>query len=96
MGAAIVMLLLLPFIATAQHVSRNTKYRLIFPFIYWFILGDFIFLGWVGQQEVKKAYIVAGFWGTYIYFFLFLVAIPLTAMIEQQLYLRIYSQHKKR
>ena len=50
MIGAILILLLLPLINTSE--IRSTKFRPIFGFFYWFLVSDFLLLGWIGQQPV--------------------------------------------
>jgi len=69
MISAILILLLLPVINTSQ--IRSSKFRPFFCAAYWFLVADFILLGWIGQKPVESPYIEIGFGATVFYFFFF-------------------------
>ena len=83
MGGAILVLLVIPFINRSD--IRNTTYRPLFKFCFWFFLADFILLTWVGQKPVKDSYILLGQICTLYYFAFFLVIIPVVGLIESKL-----------
>lgn len=84
MISAILILLLLPFINTSS--IRSSKFRPIFSIIYWFLVSDFLILGWLGQKPVEDPYISVGFWCTVFYFLILLVFIPIAGFIESRLF----------
>ena len=84
MISAILILLLLPLINTST--IRSSKFRPIFAPLYWFLVSDFLLLGWLGQKPVEDPYIEIGFWCTVFYFLIILVFIPLVGIIENKLY----------
>jgi ubiquinol-cytochrome c reductase cytochrome b subunit len=83
MIGAILILLLLPLINTSE--IRSTKFRPIFGFFYWFLVSDFLLLGWIGQQPVESPFIEIGMGATFFYFIFFLVLIPAIGLIEKYL-----------
>jgi len=83
MIGAILILLLLPIINTSE--IRSTKFRPIFGFFYWFLVSDFLLLGWIGQQPVESPFIEIGMGATLFYFVFFLVLIPCIGLIEKLL-----------
>jgi ubiquinol-cytochrome c reductase cytochrome b subunit len=83
MVSAILVLLLLPFINTSE--IRSSKFRPIFGFAYWFLVSDFLLLGWIGQKPVETPYIEIGMVGTFFYFFFLLLLLPLIGFIEKYL-----------
>ena len=83
MIGAILILLLLPLINTSE--IRSTKFRPIFGFFYWFLVSDFLLLGWIGQQPVESPFIEIGMGGTLFYFIFFLILIPVIGLIEKSL-----------
>jgi len=82
MVSAILILLLLPIINLSK--VRSSKFRPIFSLAYWFLVSDFIFLGWIGQKPVESPYIESGMLGTFFYFFFFLILSPAIGFIESK------------
>ena len=83
MLAAILILLLLPILNTSN--IRSNKFRPIFSFSYWFLVIDFLILGWIGQKPVETPFIEVGMIATFLYFFFLLVLFPLIAIFENYL-----------
>jgi len=81
MVSAILVLLLLPIINTSE--IRSTKFRPIFGILYWFLVSDFLILGWIGQQPVEEPFIQIGMFATGFYFAFFLILLPLSGIIEK-------------
>ena len=80
MGAAILVLLVIPFLNTS--FVRNTTYRPLFKFFFWLFIADYVVLVWVGQKPVRETYIALGQLATVYYFVFFLVIIPVIGRIE--------------
>lgn len=80
MISAILVLLLLPIINTSK--IRSSKFRPIFGMAYWFLVSDFIILGWIGQKPVESPYIEIGMAATVFYFTFLLILIPLIGILE--------------
>jgi len=83
MVSAILVLLLLPVINTSE--VRSSKFRPLFAFFYWFLVADFVILGWIGQKPVESPYIEIGMGATIFYFFFLLVLVPVLGIIENKL-----------
>jgi ubiquinol-cytochrome c reductase cytochrome b subunit len=83
MVSAILVLLLLPILNTSE--VRSSKFRPIFGIFYWFIVSDFLILGWIGQKPVETPFIEIGQIGTLFYFAAFLVFLPLIGLLEKAL-----------
>jgi ubiquinol-cytochrome c reductase cytochrome b subunit len=83
MVSAILILLLLPFINTSS--VRSSKFRPFFSLLYWFLVSDFLLLGWLGQKPVEDPYIDIGFWCTVFYFLILLVFVPIVGLLEEKL-----------
>jgi len=73
----------LPIINTSE--VRSSKFRPIFSIGYWFLVADFLLLGWIGQKPVESPYIEIGMGATLFYFAFFLLLLPLIGLIEKQL-----------
>ena len=74
MGAAIVILALLPVVDTST--LRSTFFKPFHIWIFWFFFADTISLGWIGQEIVETPFIEFGVFVTFWYFFHFLVLLP--------------------
>ena len=83
MVAAILILLLLPVINTSE--IRSSKFRPLYGMAYWFLVSDFLILGWIGQQPVETPYLEVGMIATAFYFLFFLVLFPLIGLIEKEM-----------
>jgi len=83
MISAILVLLLLPVINTSK--VRSSKFRPIFAFAYWFLVSDFLILGWIGQKPVETPFIEIGMAATLFYFVFFLVLVPAIGILESEL-----------
>jgi ubiquinol-cytochrome c reductase cytochrome b subunit len=83
MVAAILILLLLPIINTSK--VRSSKFRPIFSIAFWFLVSDFLLLGWLGQKPVESPYIEVGMAATAFYFFFLLILVPVIGLIENKL-----------
>lgn len=83
MGGAIVMLLIMPWLNTSE--VRSSAFRPIYRKLFWFLLADFLILGWIGQNEVETPYVEVGQLATIIYFAFFLVLVPGLGKLESML-----------
>ena len=83
MISAILVLLLIPFTNTSK--IRSTTFRPIFGLVYWFLVSDFLLLGWIGQKPVESPYIEVGMFATAFYFCFFVFFIPMIGLIESKL-----------
>lgn len=83
MVGAILILLVLPIINTSK--VRSSKFRPIFGVAYWFLVSDFIILGWIGQKPVESPFIEIGMFATIFYFLFFAVLLPVIGLVEAYL-----------
>jgi ubiquinol-cytochrome c reductase cytochrome b subunit len=83
MIGAILILAVLPIINTSE--IRSSKFRPIYGIAYWFLVSDFLLLGWIGQKPVETPYIEVGQVGTAFYFFFFIVLVPVIGIVEKTL-----------
>jgi quinol-cytochrome oxidoreductase complex cytochrome b subunit len=81
MFGAIVVLAALPFLNTAN--VRSNLFRPISNKVFWIVAGNFLLLGWIGQQPVEYPYMEVGLFCTCLYFFLFIVIFPFLGIIEE-------------
>jgi ubiquinol-cytochrome c reductase cytochrome b subunit len=80
MISAILVLLLIPIINFSE--VRSSKFRPVYSFFYWFLVSDFILLGWIGQKPVESPYIEIGMFATFFYFVFFILFLPLIGLFE--------------
>jgi quinol-cytochrome oxidoreductase complex cytochrome b subunit len=74
MGGSIVLLLLLPFVSNST--IRSGFFRFIYKYAFWFLAGDFVLLGWLGQKPVEDPYINLGLIATIFYMAFLTVLLP--------------------
>jgi ubiquinol-cytochrome c reductase cytochrome b subunit len=81
MFGAIVVWLLLPIINISS--TRSNIFKPLTSLNYWFIVSNFLILGWIGQQPVEYPFMEIGMFSTALYFLLFLVIIPFFTIFEE-------------
>ena len=77
---SIIVLIVLPFIIRPEVKSLN--FRPLSRFIFWFFFFICILLGWIGQKPAEYPYVQIGQFVTFLYFFVWLVIMPLIINIE--------------
>jgi len=80
MISAILVLLVIPFTNTSK--VRSGKFRPLFGLMYWFLVSDFLLLGWIGQKPVESPFIEVGMFATAFYFIFLMFLLPLIGFIE--------------
>jgi ubiquinol-cytochrome c reductase cytochrome b subunit len=80
MFCSILILLFLPFITVSE--VRSNKFRIDSGYGYWFLVLDFLLLGWIGQKPAETPFIEIGAVATALYFFYFLCLFPLLGYLE--------------
>lgn len=83
LGASLLVLLVLPFTHTAK--IRSNQFKPVSKFIYWFFVGDFLILTWIGMCHVEAPFITIGQISTVFYFSYFLIFVPLAGKIDNYL-----------
>lgn len=53
--------------------------------MFWFLIGDFCLLTWVGNEPVESHYIILGQMASIFYFSYFLIFTPLLGYVENKL-----------
>lgn len=90
MVGAIITLLLLPFYTKSE--IRSGYFRPYYKVVYWFFIGVFLLLGWIGGKPVEYPYVIIGQICTFLYFFILLVLIPAVEKLEARLYVVVNSK----
>jgi ubiquinol-cytochrome c reductase cytochrome b/c1 subunit len=80
MISAILILILLPFINVSK--VKSSQFRPFFGVLYWFLVSDFLILGWIGQKPVETPYVEVGMLATLFYFMFLLVLVPVVGILE--------------
>lgn len=83
MISAILVLMVLPFMNTSK--VRSGQFRPIFGLAYWFLVADFLLLGWIGQKPVETPFIEVGMIATAFYFIFLVGIIPFLGYFESRL-----------
>ena len=81
--ASILILLILPVVNSSA--IRSTLYRPIHQTFFWFLVFDFILLGYICQQTPETPFIEIGQIASVYYFAYFLVIIPTLGYLEKSL-----------
>jgi quinol-cytochrome oxidoreductase complex cytochrome b subunit len=83
MFAALLVLLLLPYLNTSE--IRSSSFRPIHRTFFWLLVLDYFVLGWIGGCAPETPYLEIGQIATFFYFFYFLVIIPVLGLLEKVL-----------
>ena len=81
--ASLLVLLLLPIISTSK--VRSSLYRPLHQKFFWFLVFDFILLGYIGQSSPETPFLEIGQLASVYYFMYFLVIIPCLGLLESKL-----------
>lgn len=92
MFGSIAILFLLPFLNTSK--VRSREFRPFGSLLFWFLVGDFFVLGWIGQQPVEAPFIGIGVFATVFYFLFFMLFEPACGHIESKLILASFENQK--
>jgi ubiquinol-cytochrome c reductase cytochrome b subunit len=79
----------LPFINSSS--VRSSLYRPLYQFFFWFLIADFVLLGYIGQQTPESPFIEIGQVASVYYFAFFLVILPVLGLIEKKLIWKQYN-----
>lgn len=83
MFGAIAILAIIPFLSVA--IIRCGTFRPLYALLFWFLAGDFVFLGWIGQKPVEAPYVEWGMGATVFYFLILGIIIPFITKFESDL-----------
>lgn len=80
---SILVLLVLPLIDQSRF--KGLRFRPLSKIFFWFLVGDFLVLTWIGGQPVEEPYILIGQMASIIYFIYFLIIGPVVGYVENKL-----------
>jgi ubiquinol-cytochrome c reductase cytochrome b subunit len=83
MFAALLVLLLLPYLNTSE--IRSSSFRPLHRQFFWLLVLDYFILGWIGGCAPETPYLEIGQIATFFYFFYFLAIIPFLGLFEKML-----------
>jgi ubiquinol-cytochrome c reductase cytochrome b subunit len=73
--ASILLLIIIPFIISYE--VRNTNFKPVLRFVYYYFLFNCIILGWIGAKDIITPFYEIGQISTIFYFSYFLLILPL-------------------
>lgn len=78
--AAILVLLVLPFISSTN--VRSSSFKFYYKIFFWYFLLDCLILGWIGGKSIETPFYEIGQLATFFYFFYLLGIIPLLNKLD--------------
>nr|YP_009020811.1 cytochrome b [Polymastia littoralis]AHM12892.1 cytochrome b [Polymastia littoralis] len=81
--ACILVLLFMPYLH--KNRLRGLSFRPLSKILFWFLVGDFLILTWIGGQPVEDPYILIGQIAAIFYFAYFLILVPMVGYLENKL-----------
>nr|WJN61847.1 cytochrome b [Osphronemus goramy]WJN61848.1 cytochrome b [Osphronemus goramy]WJN61964.1 cytochrome b [Osphronemus goramy]WJN61965.1 cytochrome b [Osphronemus goramy] len=84
--ASILILMLVPILHTSK--QRSLTFRPISQLLFWILVADVAILTWIGGMPVEDPYIIIGQIASFLYFFLFLILMPLAGQMEDKIFFK--------
>nr|AGD80024.1 cytochrome b [Huso huso] len=79
---SILVLMLVPVLHTSK--QRGNTFRPLSQILFWTLVADMLVLTWIGGQPVEHPFVLIGQMASTVYFALFLIALPLTGLLENK------------
>nr|AOB86983.1 cytochrome b [Amatitlania nigrofasciata] len=81
---SILILMLVPILHTSK--LRALTFRPLTQFLFWLLVADVLILTWIGGMPVEHPFIVIGQTASFLYFFLFLILLPIAGLAENKMF----------
>nr|AIE42887.1 cytochrome b [Poecilia sarrafae] len=81
--ASILILMVVPLLHTSK--QRSLTFRPLTQSLFWLLVADVIILTWIGGMPVEHPFIIIGQIASLLYFSLFLLLIPIAALMENKM-----------
>ena len=81
---SVLVLFFLPYLHKNQF--KGLRFRPLSKILFWFLVGDFLLLTWIGGQPVEEPYILIGQIAAIFYFVFFLILTPIVGYMEKQFF----------
>nr|AOB87168.1 cytochrome b [Amatitlania nigrofasciata] len=81
---SILILMLVPILHTSK--LRALTFRPLTQFLFWLLVADVLILTWIGGMPVEHPFIVIGQIASFLYFFLFLIMLPIAGLAENKMF----------
>nr|YP_008593404.1 cytochrome b [Parachanna insignis]BAN83346.1 cytochrome b [Parachanna insignis] len=81
--ASVLVLMVVPALHTSK--QRSLTFRPLAQILFWVLIADVIILTWIGGMPVEHPFITIGQIASFLYFFLFLILLPLSGWMENKI-----------
>nr|AAX14599.1 cytochrome b [Parachanna obscura] len=81
--ASVLVLMVVPALHTSK--QRSLTFRPLAQILFWVLIADVIILTWIGGMPVEHPFITIGQIASFLYFFPFLILLPLSGWMENKI-----------